>query len=105
MPPCCRQSFIQDVVYVTIGNPAFCLALYLTGVHLRASYSALVTLVSKNSSVDQSELEKYEVSNWKRNFMEIVNCGYIRTQEIGGVRLQEKLYARGGKRITAAFAF
>ena len=37
--------------------------------------------------------------------MEIVNCGYIRTQEIGGVRLQEKLYARGGKRITVAFAF
>ena len=48
---------------------------------------------------------RYEVSNWKRNFMEIVNCGYIRTQEIGGARLQEKLYARGGKRITVAFAF
>ena len=56
MPPCCRQSFIQDVVYVTIGNTAFCLALYLTGVHLRASYSTLVTLVSKNSSVDQSDM-------------------------------------------------
>ena len=24
-----------DVVYVTIGCPAFCLALYLTGVHFR----------------------------------------------------------------------
>ena len=24
---------LGEVVYVTIGNPAFCLALYLTGVH------------------------------------------------------------------------
>ena len=25
----------MEVVYVTVGNPAFCLALYLTGVHFR----------------------------------------------------------------------
>ena len=25
----------SEVVYVTIGNPAFCLFLYLTGVHFR----------------------------------------------------------------------
>ena len=27
---------LLEVVYVTIGNPAFCLVLYLTGVHFRA---------------------------------------------------------------------
>ena len=27
--------FILEVVSVTIGNPAFCLFLYLTGVHFR----------------------------------------------------------------------
>ena len=25
----------KEVVYVTTGNPAFCLALYLTGIHCR----------------------------------------------------------------------
>ena len=55
---------------MTIGNPAFCLFFYLTGVHIfEASYSTLVTSVSKKSSVDQSELEKYVVSDCKTNYM------------------------------------
>ena len=29
-------SFFSEAVYVTIGNPAFCLAFYLTGVHFRS---------------------------------------------------------------------
>ena len=34
-----KKRYLSDipveVVYVTIGNPAFCLALYLSGVHFR----------------------------------------------------------------------
>ena len=30
-----KVAAFYDVVYVRIGNPAFCLALYLTGVHFR----------------------------------------------------------------------
>ena len=29
------QCFLREVVYVTIGNPTFCLALYLTGIQFR----------------------------------------------------------------------
>ena len=59
---------ITEVAYVTVSSPAFCLALYLTGVLFVASYSMLVTSVSKKSNVDQSELE------------------------IGGARLLDKLH-------------
>ena len=59
---------IIEVAYVTVSSPAFCLALYLTAVLFVASYSTLVTSVSKKSSVDQSELE------------------------IGGARLLDKLH-------------
>ena len=52
-------DYDYDVVYVTIGNPAFCLALYLTSIHFRDKLKfVLVMWVSKKSSVDQSELEK-----------------------------------------------
>ena len=51
-------QMLWEVVYVTIGYPTFCLFLYLTEVHFRGDYSTLVTSVSKNSSVDQTELEK-----------------------------------------------
>ena len=48
-----------EVVYLTIANPAFCLPLYLTGVHFRGKLQhVLVTWVSKKSTVDQSKLEK-----------------------------------------------
>ena len=52
-----------EVVYVTVGNPAFFLFLYLTVA------STLVQSVSKKLSFDQSELEKYEVSNCKTDYM------------------------------------
>ena len=29
------QMLHREVAYVTIGNPAFCLTLYLTGIHFR----------------------------------------------------------------------
>ena len=55
---------MKEVGYVTIGNPAFCLALYVTGVHFR----------SKLQHVG-------DVSEQK------IQCGPIRTREIDGVRL------------------
>ena len=56
---------------MTIGNPAFCLALHLTGVHFRA------------------ELQHVgDVSEQKRKY------GPIRTREIGGARLSEALYVK-----------
>ena len=43
----------------SIGNPAFCLALHLTGVHFRGDLQhTLVTWVSKKLTANQSELEK-----------------------------------------------
>ena len=50
---------MKEVGYVTIGNPAFCLALYVTGVHFRGELQHVgdVTNVDQ-SNVDQSELEK-----------------------------------------------
>ena len=54
----------MEVVYVTIGNPAFCLALYLTGVHFRGELQHLVN-----------------VSEQK------IKCRPIRTREIAEVRL------------------
>ena len=52
-------DYYYEIVYVTIGNPTFYLALYLTGVHFRGRLQhVLVTWVSKKSSVDQSKLEK-----------------------------------------------
>ena len=56
---------------MTIGNPAFCLALYLTGVHFCGELQHVG---------DVSE--------------QTIKCGPIRTQEIGGVRLQDELYER-----------
>ena len=57
------RIFTKEVVHVTIGNPAFCLALYLTGVHLRG------------------ELQHVgDASEQKIKFRP------IRTREIGGVR-------------------
>ena len=58
------RIFTKEVVYVTIGNPAFCIALYLTGVHFRG------------------ELQHVgDVSEQQIKFRP------IRTREIGGVRL------------------
>ena len=59
-----------EVFYVTIGNPAFCLALYLTGVHFQGE------LKHVGHMGDQE-----------------IKCRPIGTREIAGVRLEEELYA------------
>ena len=56
-------------VYVTIGNPAFCLFLYLTGIHFRGT-------LQHGSDVRQHKIK----------------CRPIRTQETGGVSLSDVLY-------------
>ena len=56
-------------VYVTIGNPAFCLFLYLTGVHFRGE-------LQHGGDVSQQKIK----------------CRPIRTREIGGVSLSDVLY-------------
>ena len=48
----------EEVVYVIIGNPAFCLALYLTGAHFRGELHHVGHVGEQKSSVDQSEFEK-----------------------------------------------
>ena len=59
-----EQFHIIEVVYVITGNQAFCLALYLAGVHF------------------QGELQHVgHVSEPK------IKCRSIRTREISGVRL------------------
>ena len=52
-----------EVVYVIIGNPAFCLASYLTGVHFRG------------------ELEQVGIVSEEK-----IKCRPNRTRKIGGVR-------------------
>ena len=56
-------------VSVTIGNPAFCLALHLTGVHFRGKLQ-----------------HAGDVSEQK------IKCRSIRTREIRGARLLAELY-------------
>ena len=60
------------VVYVIIGNPVFCLALYLTGVHFRGELQHIRGQVGEQK----------------------MNCRPIRTRETAGVRLQDDLYAK-----------
>ena len=57
-------------VYVTVGNPAFCLFLYLTGVHFRGE-------LQHGGDVSQQKIK----------------CRPIRTREIGGASLSDVLYA------------
>ena len=58
-----------EVVYKTFGNPVFCLALYLTGVRFQGEFQYVGHVGGQK-----------------------IKCRPIRTQEIGGVRLQEELY-------------
>ena len=58
-----------DVVYLIIGNSAFYLALYLTGVHFRGELQQV-------STVSEQKL----------------NCRPNRTRKIGGFRLSDELY-------------
>ena len=59
-----KQHALLEVIYATIGNPAFCLFLYLTDVHFRGELHQIG-----------------DVSEQK------IRCWPIRTQEIGVVRL------------------
>ena len=59
-----------EIVYVTIGNPAFCLVLYLTDVTFRG------------------ELQHVGHVGGQK-----IKCRPIRTRQRGGVRLQGELYA------------
>ena len=59
-----RKANILQGVYVTIGNPAFCLFLYLTGVHFRGE-------LQHDGDVSQQKIK----------------CRPIRAREIGGVSL------------------
>ena len=51
-------AYHGEVVYVPIRNLAFCLALYLTGIHFRVELQHDGDVLNKKSSVDQSELKK-----------------------------------------------
>ena len=57
---------------MTIGNSAFCLFLYLTGVHFRGE-------LQHGGNVSQQKIK----------------CRPIRTREIGGASLSDVLYVRG----------
>ena len=59
---------------MTIGNPAFCLFLYLTGVHFRGE-------LQHGGDVSQQK----------------IYCQPIRTREIGGATLSDLLYGYTGK--------
>ena len=47
-----------EVVYVTIGNPTFCLAFYLTGVHFRGKLQHVGHVGEQKLKCRPSELEK-----------------------------------------------
>ena len=59
----------KEGVYVIIGNPAFCMFLYLTGVHFRRE-------LQHGGDVSQQKLK----------------CQPIRTREIDGILLSDVLY-------------
>ena len=42
-----------------VGNPAFCLFLYLVGVHFQGELQHVGDVISKKSSVDQSNCWTY----------------------------------------------
>ena len=59
-----NEVHVKEIVYRTIGNPAFCFFLYLTGVHFR------------------DELQHVGDASEQK-----IKCWPTRTGEIGGVRL------------------
>ena len=66
---------------MTVRNPAFCLALYLTGVHFRGKLQYV-------GHVGGQKVKRRP----------------IRTQEIGGVILQEELYYSEVDEVTLTFS-
>ena len=78
-----------EVVYVTIGGPAFCLALSLTAVHLRGELQRVGYVVSKKSSVCQSSSR----NSWYQIVVSLVACllsKWYKGIEGGGVCKSEK---------------
>ena len=65
------ESSHNEGVYVTVGNPAFCLFLYLTGVHFRGE-------LQHGGDVNQQKIKSRP----------------IRNQEIGGASLSDVLYVK-----------
>ena len=61
--------FHYEVVYATIGNPAFCRAIYLTGVHFRGELQHVGHLGEQKIKCRPTELEKKLVSDCKTNYM------------------------------------
>ena len=59
-------SYYKEVVYVSIGNPASCLALYLTGIYLRGE---LHHVGDVSEPKIKCPLEKSMVSDCKTNYM------------------------------------
>ena len=75
----CRSLFIAvpqavnellEVVFVIIGNPAFCLAFYLACAHFQSELKHVGHVGEQN------------INHWR-----------IRTRETGGVKLQDELHA------------
>ena len=64
-------TFVKEVVDMTIRNPAFCLLLYLTGVHFRGE-------LQHDGDVSQQKIK----------------CRPIRTREIRGVSFSDVLYGK-----------
>ena len=64
-----NDDSVREGVYVTTGNPAFCLFLYLTGVQFRGE-------LQHDDDASQQKMK----------------CQPIRTREIGGVSLSDVLY-------------
>ena len=64
-----NHILLLEGVYVTTGNPAFCLFLYLTGINFRGE-------LLHGSDVSQEKIK----------------CRPIRTREIGGISLSDVLY-------------
>ena len=55
---------------MTIGNQAFCLIVYSTAVYFRREFQHVGDVIKeKKTSANQSELEKYVVSDCWRNYM------------------------------------
>ena len=57
---------------MTVGNPVFCHLMYLTAVHFRGDLQHVGDVIEQKSTVDQSELEKYRVSDCKTDYKLVI---------------------------------
>ena len=58
---------------MTIGNPAFGVTLYLTGVHFRGELQHVGHVGEQKIKCDQSELEKQLLSDCNGNYMDNID--------------------------------